>query len=306
MLINQTKKNNNMTSNMQKIALFGNIHQSHKSRYAELVLEKLEQHGADIYIEHKFRNYLSTILGIDVSNSQAIDRIDTSFHLALSLGGDGTFLSTAAEIGSTGIPILGINTGRLGFLADVSPDVIAQSLESAMQGHYVIEERSVIETSNNLHAFAGSPFALNEVAILKHDNSSLIEIRTFVNGELLTNYMVDGIIVCTPTGSTGYSLSVGGPIMVPCAGNFCISAIAPHSLNVRPVVVCDDVEISMEVESRSHHFLVAIDGRSESLPEGTKITLRRANYKIKVMKVCHPNFFDTLKEKMMWGADNRN
>ncbi len=164
----------------------------------------------------------------------------------------------------------------------------------------------LIEAENDSRDFADSPFALNEVAVLKHDNSSLIEIKTFIDGEFLTNYIVDGIIACTPTGSTGYSLSAGGPIMVPCANNFCLSPVAPHSLNVRPMVLCDDVEISFEVSSRSHNFMVAIDGRSESFHEGTRITLKKAKHQIRVMKICHRSFFNTLKDKLMWGVDNRN
>ena len=151
----------------------------------------------------------------------------------------------------------------------------------------------------------GYPYALNEGATLKHDNSSLIEIDTHINGALLTNYMSDGLIISTPTGSTGYSLSVGGPIIVPRSGTFCLSPVASHSLSTRPVIVCDDVVITLRVRSRSHNFLIAVDGRSESISENTTITLRRAPYAIGVMKVMHQNFFDTLRDKMMWGADQR-
>ena len=150
------------------------------------------------------------------------------------------------------------------------------------------------------------PYALNEVAILKHDNSSLIEIATYVNGNYLTNYLADGLIVSTPTGSTGYSLSVGGPILVPQSGTFCISPIAPHSLSVRPVVVRDDVVIELKVHSRTKNFLLACDGQSESLPHSTTITVRCAPHTIKVIKIAHKHFFETLRDKLMWGADQRN
>ena len=150
------------------------------------------------------------------------------------------------------------------------------------------------------------PYALNEVAVLKHDNSSLIEIKTYVNDHFLTNYLADGLIISTPTGSTGYSLSVGGPILVPQSGTFCISPIAPHSLSVRPVVVRDDVKIRLEVCSRSHNFLLACDGQSESLPHSTVISLECAPHTIKVIKIKHKHFFETLRDKLMWGADQRN
>lgn len=225
--------------------------------------------------------------------------------LVISMGGDGTFLTSAAQVGARGIPILGINTGRLGFLADVSPEDIEYALDAVFDGRYTIEQRAVIAMTLDGETYHGYPYALNEVAILKHDNSSLIEIDTHINGALLTNYMSDGLIISTPTGSTGYSLSVGGPIIVPRSGTFCLSPVASHSLSTRPVIVCDDVVITLRVRSRSHNFLIAVDGRSESISENTTITLRRAPYAIGVMKVTHQNFFDTLRDKMMWGADQR-
>ena len=171
-------------------------------------------------------------------------------------------------------------------------------------GNYKVDERSLIKVDTDA-PLGGYPYALNEVALLKYDNSSLISVATFVGGELLANYVADGLIICTPTGSTGYSISVGGPIIVPASHSLCISAVAPHSLSVRPVIVTDDVEIELHVKSRSQKFLIAIDGRSEVLDEGVVVRLRRADHTIRVLKVCRPQFFDTLRDKMQWGADQR-
>ena len=170
-----------------------------------------------------------------------------------------------------------------------------------INGEYVIEQRGVIEVRRNGTLFSQYPYALNEVAVLKHDNSSLIAIEAHIDGGLLNHYMADGLIVTTPTGSTGYSLSVGGPILAPMSGTLCISPVASHSLNTRPVVVTDNVKIDLEIESRTHNFLLAIDGRSESVPCSDKISVTKAPFKISVIKIKHKNFYDTLRDKMAWG-----
>lgn len=287
------------------IAIFGNIHQSDKGQYVKDILNKLISNNFNIALECNFNRYIQTELGISTLGLNSFKEIDKSYNLAISIGGDGTFLNTAAHIKELEIPILGINTGRLGFMADVSPENIDDAIQSLANHNYVIEDRSVIKVYTDKQCIKNYPYALNEVAILKHDNSSLIEIKTEIDGSLLTNYLVDGIIICTPTGSTGYSLSAGGPIMVPEAKNFCISAVAPHSLYIRPVVLPDEVTITLEVQSRSNNFMISIDGRSESFSTDTKITLCKAPHCVKIVKVFHKNFFETLKEKMMWGIDNR-
>lgn len=289
-----------------KIILFGNIYQTKKNQYVEAVLRKLQCLGVKICVEASFARFIEENLHLPLERCICIDSgEDCDADAAISIGGDGTFLGTAAQIGASGVPILGINTGRLGFLADVSPENIDTALEALCCGEYVIHTRSVLEMSCDSATLEHPPFALNEVAVLKHDNSSLIEITTYVDDEFLTDYLADGLIVCTPTGSTGYSLSAGGPILDPCSGTLCISAVAPHSLSARPVVVCDNVEIRLEVRSRSHNFLLTADGRSQSLPEGSVVRIRKAPYTVKVIKITHRHFFDTLREKMMWGADRR-
>ncbi len=288
-----------------RIALFGNIYQTKKNIYVCSIVQKLREMGAEIAIERCFADFVSQRLGVDITGLTTFVGNDFLADYVISIGGDGTFLSTAAKVGARSIPILGINTGRLGFLADVSPEAVDEAFRAILAGDYVVEPRAVIEVSKDGAPLVGYPYALNEVAVLKHDNSSLIEIDTYINGALLTNYMADGLIVSTPTGSTGYSLSVGGPIIMPRSGTFCLSPVASHSLSTRPVVICDDVEISLTVKSRSHNFLISVDGRSESFPDEATITLRRAAYSVGVMKVKHKNFFDTLRDKMMWGADQR-
>ena len=288
-----------------KIALFGNVYQAEKNRYVSAVLRRLEQLGVEIVVEEKFADFISSHFHLQLNTFGAGQYVPRDADLAISVGGDGTFLGTAAQIGSTGIPILGINTGHLRMLAEISPEDIDQALVLLLLGQYTLEQCRLIQVSKDGEPLRTYPFALNEVAVLKHDVSSLIEIRTMVGDELLAKYLADGLIVCTPTGSTGYSLSVGGPVIEPRSNTFCISAVAPHSLTVRPVILCDDVEIRLSVKSRSHNFLISVDGRSDSYPDGTEITLRRAPYTVGVVKIMHRLFFDTLREKMMWGADRR-
>ena len=291
-----------------RIALFGNKHQDEKSSCIAAVLAGFEARGAQIMIEENFAGFLRRRGLIDSCVYELLHRNSPfTADLAVSMGGDGTFLRTAAAIGDRGIPILGINTGHLGFLADVTPERIPEALEMIYQGRSVVESHSVIAVScNNDHPLRTFPYALNEVALLKHDTSSLINIRTEINGDLLADYIADGLIISTPTGSTGYALSVGGPIIAPDSDAFCIAPFAPHSLNVRPFVVKDDVDIRLTVKSRSHRYLLSIDGRSESLSETIEIHLRRARHTVGVVKVEHLKFFDTLRDKMLWGADHRH
>ncbi|MBF0961379.1 MAG: NAD kinase, partial [Alloprevotella tannerae] len=272
-----------------RIALFGNKHQDEKSSCIAAVLAGFEARGARIMIEENFAGFLRRRGLIDSCVYELLHRNSPfTADLAVSMGGDGTFLRTAAAIGDRGIPILGINTGHLGFLADVTPERIPEALEMIYQGRSVVESHSVIAVScNNDHPLRTFPYALNEVALLKHDNSSLINIRTEINGDLLADYIADGLIISTPTGSTGYALSVGGPIIAPDSDAFCIAPVAPHSLNVRPFVVKDDVDIRLTVKSRSHRYLLSIDGRSESLSETIEIHLRRARHTVGVVKVEH-------------------
>ena len=229
----------------------------------------------------------------------------TNVDLVISMGGDGTFLKAACMVGEREIPILGINKGRLGFLADVLPSEIEDVIEHVLRRDYMIENHTVIKLEADGECVDCCPFALNDIAVLKRDTASMISIKAYVNGEFLVNYQADGLIIATPTGSTAYSLSNGGPIIVPQSGSLCITPVAPHSLNIRPIVINDTSVIELEVCSRSHNFLVAIDGRSMKLTEGTRLTVRKADYMVKLVKLKNQRYFSTLHRKLMWGADSR-
>lgn len=294
-----------MTYEHLRIALFGNIHQSKKNQYVAAIVNHLTHLGVQIAVEEQFATFITQQLGVVLPSFVPFcHHKGCQADMAISIGGDGTFLGTAAKLAGTGIPILGINTGHLGFLADVTPEHLAPALDALCHGDYVVEERSMLAVEKDGRPSDFHPYALNEVAVLKHDNSSLIEVSTYVNGLFLTDFLADGIILCTATGSTGYSLSVGGPIIVPGTGTLCLSAVAPHSLSVRPVVMRDDVEIRLKIRSRSGRFLLTADGKSESLPDSTTITLRKANVSTPVIKIDHKDFFGTLRDKLNWRGSN--
>lgn len=288
-----------------KFALFGNTYQAKKSAHAERLLSILTRRKAEIYICREFYHFLTYDLKLDVHPAGIFDGNDFEADMVLSIGGDGTFLKAASRVGAKNIPILGINTGRLGFLADVSPEEMEETFEDIYNGSYRLEDRSVLQVSCKEQELKGYSFGLNEIAVLKRDSSSMISIHTAINGAYLTTYQADGLVIATPTGSTAYSLSIGGPVIVPHSNTIAITPVAPHSLNVRPIVINDDWEITLNIESRSHNFLIAIDGRSETCREGSRLTIRKADYNIKVVKRNNHIFFNTLRNKMMWGADNR-
>ena len=289
----------------KKFALFGNIYQAKKSAHVLRLLSILGKHQAEVYIHKDFYLYLTKDQKMDIQVAGVFEGDDFEADMVLSMGGDGTFLKAASYVGKKNIPILGINTGRLGFLADISPEEMEETFEDIYRKNYKVEDRSVLQVFSENQFLKGYPCGLNEIAILKRDSSSMITIHTSINGAYLTTYQADGLVIATPTGSTAYSLSIGGPIIVPHRKTIAITPVAPHSLNVRPIVINDDCEITLDVESRSHNFLVAIDGRSETCREGTRLTIRKADYHIKIVKRPNHVFFHTLRNKMMWGADGR-
>ncbi|MDR0745043.1 MAG: NAD kinase [Mediterranea sp.] len=288
-----------------RFAIFGNTFQAKKSCYVQALFNLLKKKNAKAYVCREFYHFLTADLGLEIPVAGLFDDDNFSADMVISVGGDGTFLKAAGRVGKKDIPILGINTGRLGFLADTSPEEMEITLDEIYNNHYKVEERSVLQLLSSDRRLQSSPYALNEIAILKRDSSSMITIHTSIKGAYLTTYQADGLIIATPTGSTAYSLSVGGPVIAPQSNTIAITPVAPHSLNVRPIVIRDDWEITLEVESRSHNFLVAIDGRSESCKENNRLTIRKADYSIKVVKRFDHIFFDTLRTKMMWGADGR-
>lgn len=294
-----------MTQRKLKFALFGNIYQAKKSAAIQKVLSCLSENGAVLTVDREYYDFLKNDQRLDVPAAKVFADDDFDADFAISMGGDGTFLKTANRVGSRNIPILGVNMGRLGFLADVAPTDIEACLRELYADDYVVESRAVIQVEADGEPLGTMNCALNDVAVLKRDTASMISIRVRIDGEYLTTYQADGLIASTPTGSTAYSLSNGGPVIVPGTGVLLMTAVAPHSLNIRPIVIPDTAEVTLDVESRSHSFLVAIDGRSEKCLEETRITLRRAPYNIKVVKRSGNQYFATLREKMMWGADVR-
>ena len=294
-----------MAANVLRFALFGKEFQAGKTVSIHRLIDSLKARGAEIYIERTFFRYITSALGMEVEVSGVFDNYNFDVDFVISIGGDGTFLRAASMVGSKATPIIGVNTGRLGFLADIHPDEIDHAIAEIADGHYAVEPHAVIMVEADGEIIEGSPFALNDIAVLKRDNAAMISVRTCINGEYLVTYQADGLIVSTPTGSTAYGLSNGGPIIVPDADILCLTPVAPHSLNVRPIVINADSEITLEVESRSHNFLVAIDGRSEKLLESTRLTIRKAPYTINIVKRDSRSYFSTLREKMMWGADHR-
>lgn len=295
-----------------KIALFGSWYNDksdeHESQFYA-VYQKIRAYDIDLYLPEFFFNTLSTSLKEKIESS--ITLFDTDFpkvDLAFSIGGDGTFLRTANATAQYKIPILGINTGRLGFLADIKFEDLDETLEEIFQNNYRIEMRMLLKTKliNNGLDVGFESYSLNEVAILKQDTSSMLTIHAFIDDEYLTSYQADGLVVATPTGSTAYSLSIGGPIMVPTAPNIILTAIAPHSLNSRPLVVDSNSKITLKVESRSSKYLVSLDGESQTLNVDTLLEISKADYSQPVVKRCGHTFFETLRNKLMWGADVRS
>ena len=273
-----------------RFALFGNIYQAKKSASIQKVLSCIANYGAELYVDMEYYYFLKDNQRLDVNATKIIKDDDFQADFVISMGGDGTFLKSASRVGKKDIP---------------SPDDIEHCLEALHNDDFAIESRALIQVEADGKPLSDCNFALNDVAILKRDSASMISIRACINSQYLNTYQADGLVVSTPTGSTAYSLSNGGPIIVPGTKVFSMTAVAPHSLNVRPIVIPDSSLIELDVESRNHNFLVAIDGRSEKCKEGTKITLRRAPYDIKVVKRSDHRYFNTLREKMTWGVDTR-
>ena len=294
-----------MSEQPLKFAIFGNEYQAKKSTSIQKILSFLSSRNAEVYVEKAFYEFLTHGEHLNVEATGVFDDDNFEADYVISMGGDGTFLKAASRVGAKGTPILGVNIGRLGFLSDVLPSEIEQALEDLYRGDVKIVEHAVIQVETTGGTLTGSPFALNDIAVLKRDDASMISIRTHVDGEFLVTYQADGLIVSTPTGSTAYNLSNGGPIIIPQSGSLCITPVAPHSLNMRPIVLNDTAEITLQVESRSHNFLVAIDGRSERLTEGATLTIRRAHHTVHIVKHSGKRYFSTLREKLMWGADQR-
>ncbi|MBO5296129.1 MAG: NAD kinase [Candidatus Homeothermus sp.] len=288
-----------------RIAVFGNRYQEAHIEELSTLFDLMSRHNVWVEMEESFYNYLCSVLTSPPEVNDLIKGDDFNAAIALSIGGDGTFLRTAQRVGEKEIPILGINTGHLGYLADVTVNEANDKLQNLLDGKYHVESRTMIAVTSPDAKLDLWRYALNEVAILKEDTSSMIEMEATVDDSHLATYLADGLIVSTPTGSTGYNLSVGGPIVAPSAPVWAISPVAAHSLTMRPLIVADDSVISVTTRSRSETYRISLDGRSQTLPVGTTIEMRRAPFVTRVIQRLDHRFTDTLRSKLLWGIDKR-
>jgi NAD+ kinase len=295
---------------LKKAAVYGQSYAISSEKEIKTLLQVLEKNKIDFFIESEFYTLLveSKVLQDTYKSFASFNDLDSSFDIMFTIGGDGTFLRSATHIRDLNIPILGINTGRLGFLAIVAKDLIEESVELVINGDFTIQERTLIsvKTEPKTKDFSELNFALNEVTIAKKNTTSMIGVKTSLNEEYLTNYWADGIIIATPTGSTGYSLSCNGPVILPDSKNLVITPIAPHNLNARPVVISDETKIKLEVNSREKSFLISLDSRVTTVPKETKIFIEKTDFTIKSILPRNQSFIKTLRSKLLWGEDVRN
>ncbi len=293
-----------------KVAIFGRFYNETTSASVETLFNYLVKKDADAYIETEFYNLINNE-SHSIKNFEffkTFDTLNTSFDLLVSVGGDGTILRAITFVKDLGIPIIGINTGRLGFLATIQVNGIESAIQDIVDGKYKISERSLlsIETTPENNNVASLNFALNEIAVSRKNTTSMITVETHLDGEFLTSYWSDGLIVSTPTGSTGYSLSCGGPVITPGTNSFVLTPIAPHNLSARPLIIPDSTEIQLKVNGREENHLVSLDSRIATLDNGTLIKIKKADFKIKMIDLLNESFLVTLRKKLLWGEDKRN
>ena len=281
--------------------------------FLEKLITVLHTYQTKIFLSPAFHKAFFNA-GANASNFEIITSREqlSSMDFVISVGGDGTLLDTVSYVGAYEIPMIGINTGRMGFLATIAKEDIERAIEVLFAQQFSIEDRSLISLDTDLHLdldmrlFHGTAFGLNEFTVHKRDTSSMITVHTYIDEEYLNSYWADGLIVSTPTGSTGYSLSCGGPLISPSAKNFVITPVSPHNLNVRPMIVPDDSVISFKIEGRSEKFLISLDSRSTAVDANVHLTVRKEKFVAKLVKFYDYSFFDTLRQKLNWGYDMRN
>lgn len=292
-----------------KVAIYSRIiDQEDHSEIQDLFNELYSQQIEPVICQPFFEQIIPSVRLNEhhINTFSVSDDLDESIDFIISLGGDGTLLDTVTLVRNKNIPILGINFGRLGFLASIGKEELKIAVAAMVSRNFIVDKRSLIHLDASTHLFGDTPYALNEFAIHKTDISPMIKIHTYLNGEFLNTYWSDGLIVSTPTGSTGYSLSCGGPIVFPESGSFVITPVAPHNLNVRPIVVPDDNIISFEVEGRSDNFICALDSRREIVPRNIQLAVRREKFDVSIIRLNENNFLSTLRNKLSWGLDTRN
>ncbi len=293
-----------------KVAIYGQTYRNNSGKYVKLLIETLLEKEVEPIIEQDFYAIVKEEVGLlnELATFSVNDTVDPTFDLLFSIGGDGTILRTVTYVRDSGLPIIGVNTGRLGFLATIQKDKIIESVVDLVNGNYKIVERSLLRLSASpaIDDFGDLDFALNEIVVSRKNTTSMITVETYLNEEYLTNYWADGLIVATPTGSTGYSLSCAGPVIAPDAKSFVLTPIAPHNLNARPLVIPDNTEIRLRVSGREDTYLVSLDSRIATVPNNTDLILSRATFNINLIELTDQSFLKTLRNKLLWGEDKRN
>lgn len=292
-----------------KVAVFGQTYHKGTMAFVIQLLDELYKVSAHVFIEKKFQDFLSKECNIEEYPNYSIDEgLDATFDIFISFGGDGTILRAATYVRNLNIPIMGINTGRLGFLSTSAKEDVRKVIQEFLKGNYTIVERSLVcvIADSLIPEFGNLNFGLNEVTVSRKDTTSMITVDTYLNDEHLTSYWVDGLIISTPTGSTGYSLSCGGPVIVPTTKSLVLTPIAPHNLNARPLVISDDTVIRLSVSGREKSHLISLDSRIASLENGQEIVVKKADFTIRMIEFATESFLKTLRDKLSWGDDKRN
>ncbi|PVX52348.1 NAD+ kinase [Balneicella halophila] len=289
-----------------KIALFGKQFSENFLKKFQYILSFLDNNEVYVLVHQRLKSHVENDFKISLEKYESFELLSDDIDMLLSIGGDGTFLEAALLVEDKNIPILGINSGRLGFLAAVAPNEIETALDYVLKKDYQFEERSLVEIVSPKELMGETPFALNELGIFKNNTTSMLTVKAYVGDDFLTSYWADGLLIATPTGSTAYSLSAGGPIVAPSCKNFVLSPVAPHNLTVRPIVIPDNLQVRFRVECRSPHFLISLDSRFKKVNSGTEIIVQKAGFTIKVVKFGEMCFYKTLRNKLMWGIDKRN
>lgn len=290
-----------------RFGIHGRDFQQKSNRFIERLVDYLHRNNVEIWVSDKFLKQVKSprIQAVKLKSfslGQSLKGLD----FFLSLGGDGTLLESVTYVNKAEIPVLGINTGRLGFLATTSREDSEKALTHLLKGSFTIDSRTLLKLTSTPRLFGGLSFALNDFTIMKKDTSSMITVHVYVDGELLNSYWADGVIVSTPTGSTGYSLSCGGPLVYPRSESLIITAVSPHNLGTRPIVISDDAEITFQVEGRSKKYLVSLDSRFETIDESVKLKVTRERFKVRLVQTPGQHYFKTLRQKLNWGLDLRN
>jgi NAD+ kinase len=291
-----------------KVAIYSRVYESDQKEDVQRLLQELKDQHIDVSMYRGFYEQIRQDISFDTEPTlfHSSEDLNDSFECMISLGGDGTLLDTVTMVRNQDIPLLGINFGRLGFLASIGREELETVVASLKNRTFVEDERTLIHLDSNMSLFGDTPYALNEFAIHKLDTSSMIKIHAYLNGEFLNSYWADGLIVATPTGSTGYSLSCNGPIVFPDSGSFVITPVAPHNLNVRPIVVPDNNIISFEIEGRADSFLCTLDSRKEIVQKTIQLAVKKEEFTVSLIRLNENNFLQTLRNKLSWGLDRRN